>query len=227
MIFATKPKMHTHHFFVEHSNSSELLDSETEPCLMMEHVLEDVTIPDGHSHNMISSGHSILSGSCLRHSESMNNSIHRHASEHTSTFFTDGLNDSFASDSSSDLYGNVSLVDQVIDVDNLITRLLKVIRIIQLENDEVMNELQEERDGYCQQVDRQKEASKHATKQLNDWETVTGQLKTEVNRLTQQVDEKYGEIEALRCELNDQRDVNEVNIGDGRPASIPKICSFS
>lgn len=32
-----------------------MLDSETEPCLMMENVLEDVTMPDSHSHNMVSS----------------------------------------------------------------------------------------------------------------------------------------------------------------------------
>lgn len=37
------------------SDSTEMLDSETEPCLMMENVLEDVTMPDSHSHNMVSS----------------------------------------------------------------------------------------------------------------------------------------------------------------------------
>lgn len=33
----------------DQSSSNEMLDSETEPCLMMEHVLEDVVIPDGSS----------------------------------------------------------------------------------------------------------------------------------------------------------------------------------
>lgn len=33
----------------DRSSSNEMLDSETEPCLMMEHVLEDVVIPDGTS----------------------------------------------------------------------------------------------------------------------------------------------------------------------------------
>lgn len=39
----------------DESDSTEMLDSETEPCLMMENVLEDVTMPDSHSHNMVSS----------------------------------------------------------------------------------------------------------------------------------------------------------------------------
>lgn len=39
----------------------------------------------------------------------------------------------------------VGLVDQVIDVDNLVTKLLKVLRIIQLDNDTCIQELKEER----------------------------------------------------------------------------------
>lgn len=39
----------------------------------------------------------------------------------------------------------ISLVDQIIDVDNLVTKLLKVLRIIQLENDTCMDELHDER----------------------------------------------------------------------------------
>ena len=38
-----------------------------------------------------------------------------------------------------------SLVDQVIDVDNLVTKLLKVLRIIQLENDTCIQELKDEK----------------------------------------------------------------------------------
>lgn len=38
----------------EESDSTEMLDSETEPCLMMENVLEDVTMPDSHSQNLVS-----------------------------------------------------------------------------------------------------------------------------------------------------------------------------
>lgn len=44
----------------DESDSTEMLDSETEPCLMMENVLEDVSMPDSHSHNMVSSTGLIL-----------------------------------------------------------------------------------------------------------------------------------------------------------------------
>lgn len=40
---------------------------------------------------------------------------------------------------------SVDLVDQVIEVDNLVTKLLKVLRIIQLDNDTCIQELKEER----------------------------------------------------------------------------------
>ena len=40
-------------------SSSDLLDFETEPCLMMESVLEDVPLPDTYSHNMVSSSDSL------------------------------------------------------------------------------------------------------------------------------------------------------------------------
>lgn len=38
-----------------------------------------------------------------------------------------------------------SLVDQVIDVDNLVTKLLKVLRIIQLDNDTCIQELKDDK----------------------------------------------------------------------------------
>lgn len=40
-------------------SSSDLLDFETEPCLMMESVLEDVPLLDTYSHNMVSSSDSL------------------------------------------------------------------------------------------------------------------------------------------------------------------------
>lgn len=45
----------------------------------------------------------------------------------------------------SDYCPAVGLVDQVIDVDNLVTKLLKVLRIIQLDNDTCIQELKEEK----------------------------------------------------------------------------------
>lgn len=38
-------------------------------------------------------------------------------------------------------YSAQSLVDQVIDVDNLVTKLLKVLRIIQMDNDNCVQQL--------------------------------------------------------------------------------------
>lgn len=200
---------------------------------MMEPVLEDVIVPDGHSHNMISSGHSMLSCSRLTHSESLNNLsqaiINRQISEQASMSLTESLNASFTSDMSSvSDYGTcISLVDQVIDVDNLVTRLLKVIRIIQLENEEVMNELQDERDGYCQQVDDQKNTNKMVVKQLKDWETLGSKLKSEVKELQQKLSKKDDEIEDTRCDLNNQRKEVEVSTQLSRfLVHIHNVCFF-
>ncbi|RZC35381.1 WEB family protein [Asbolus verrucosus] len=172
----------------DNSSPNEMLDSETEPCLMMEHVLEDVVIPDGHTHNMISSCHSMLSSQ----SES----------------FIDMSRSSFSTDMPSlcDIFPSLSLVDQVIDVDNLVTRLLKVIRIIQLENDDCMNELQEQRDRLSEQVDKQKENNKLVGKQLKDWEVLGARLKTEVKELMYQLSKKNNEIDGIKTELNKQRE---------------------
>lgn len=177
---------------------------------MMEPVLEDVIVPDGHSHNMISSGHSMLGCTRLTHSESLNNLsqaiLNRQMSEQES------LNASFTSDMSSvSDYGTcISLVDQVIDVDNLVTRLLKVIRIIQLENEDVMNEVQDERDSFCQQVEKQKDTNKIVVKQLKDWEILGARLKSEVKELMQRLSVKNADMEEMKCELNGQRKEVEV-----------------
>lgn len=173
------------------------MDSETEPCLMMEHVLEDVVIPDGYTHNMISSCHSILSSQ--------------------SDSFLDMSRSSYSTDMPSlcEIFPSFSLVDQVIEVDNLVTRLLKVIRIIQLENDDCMNELQEQRDRLSEQVDKQKETNKLVGKQLKDWEILGARLKTEVKELMHQLSKKNNEIDSIKTELNKQRDEVEVGICRG------------
>lgn len=192
-----------------------MLDSETEPCLMMENVLEDVAVPDGHSHNMISSCHSMIN-SRLTHSESLNNLTqsyynNRQTSEQIINF-TESLNASFTSDIShtSEYSNSISVVDQVIEVDNLITRLLKVIRIIQLENEDCMNEVQEERDAFSQQVDKQKETNKIVVKQLKDWEVLGARLKSEVKELIHKLTKKNEEINDIKCDLNQQRHEVEV-----------------
>lgn len=48
-------------FIIPEENSADLLDSETEPCLMMESVLEDVHVADTYSQNLVSSHHSVVS----------------------------------------------------------------------------------------------------------------------------------------------------------------------
>lgn len=170
------------------NSSSELLDSETEPSLMMEHVLEDVVVPDGHTHNMISSCHSILSSQ---------------SEMSRSNYSTDMP--------LCEIFPSFSLVDQVIDVDNLVTRLLKVIRIIQLENEDCTNELQEQRDRLSEQVDKQKETNKLVSKQLKDWEILGARLKTEVKELMHQLSRKNNEIDSIKTELNKQREEVEVH----------------
>jgi len=42
-------------------DSTEMLDSETEPCLIMDNVLEDVQPPDSHSQNLVSTSTVMLS----------------------------------------------------------------------------------------------------------------------------------------------------------------------
>lgn len=190
-------------FFVAESDSTEMLDSETEPCLMMDNVLEDVAMPDSHSHNMVSSStrisqiempSSLESGAnaMISHDESLDNlsqaitnrqqielqssiiasgrSPRRQfrqsteqrpangggagtatAGDHTTASHSSSLEDddnsccgeaSIAEMPSICEYCNAqSLVDQVIDVDNLITKLLKVLRIVQMDNDHCIQEL--------------------------------------------------------------------------------------
>ncbi|KAK0178963.1 hypothetical protein PV327_007799 [Microctonus hyperodae] len=156
-------------------SSAELLDFETEPCLMMESVLEDVALPDTYSRNMVSSSDSLrralsvpepitetTMSSCQINDEctSLTNLTQailnrRRAEEHEDD---DEDDDDGGSISDSEATGHtdvavptvdyctaVNLVDQVIEVDNLVTKLLKVLRIIQLENDTCIRELRDEK----------------------------------------------------------------------------------
>ncbi|XP_031350152.1 myosin-9 [Photinus pyralis] len=189
---------------LDNSDSTEMLDSETEPCLMMEPVLEDVLIPDGHSRNMISSGHGLLSSARLTQSESLNNLFCRQMSEQK---LTENLSSSFSGEmpSLTEICPPVPLVDQVIDVDNLVTKLLKVLRIIQIENDDCMNELQDDHDLLSDQVNKQKDANKIVAQQLKDWEVLGAHLKREITELMQQLSRKNNEIDDLKSDLNHNR----------------------
>lgn len=64
-----------------------MIDSETEPCLMMDNVLENVHMPDTHSYNMVSSGvvaaisqiempPEMSSSSASRHENPFQSSVH-------------------------------------------------------------------------------------------------------------------------------------------------------
>ncbi|KAK9890642.1 hypothetical protein WA026_012002 [Henosepilachna vigintioctopunctata] len=188
----------------ETSSSTEMLDSETEPCLMMEHVLEDVVIPDGHSHNMISSTHSLMN-SRLTHSESLKDLsqaiLNREKFEQSNS-----MNVSLSSEAGANELFPMSLVDQVIDVDNSITRLLKVIRIIQVESEDCMNELEDQKECLTEQIEKQKETNKFVVKQLKDWEFLGARLSSEVKDLKNKLAEKDSSLEKVKIELNKQRE---------------------
>ncbi|KYM99720.1 hypothetical protein ALC62_09338 [Cyphomyrmex costatus] len=149
-------------------SSSDLLDFETEPCLMMESVLEDVPLPDTYSHNMVSSSDSLRRAlSFSETSDEHNMRKTKYIDECTSlTNLTqailhrrkanegdddcDSVNESDSGTNDGpmplvDYCPSVDLVDQVIEVDNLVTKLLKVLRIIQLDNDTCIQELKEEK----------------------------------------------------------------------------------
>lgn len=143
---------------------SEMLDSETEPCLMMENVLEDVPMPDSHTHNLISSSmiasiHSLDDGD-NQQEDSLHNLCeaiaNRQKIEQQTTLMM--MNQSMHSERDGsggahdrDTLMSISnceqefpveiLVDHVIDVDNLVTKLLKVLRIIQMDNDNCIQQL--------------------------------------------------------------------------------------
>ncbi|XP_045475050.1 putative leucine-rich repeat-containing protein DDB_G0290503 isoform X2 [Harmonia axyridis] len=193
----------------ETSSSNEMLDSETEPCLMMEHVLEDVVVPDGHSHNMISSTHSMMN-TRLTHSESLKDLsqaiLNREKSEQANS-----LSLSFTGEFGGEDTFPVPLIDQVIDVDNSITRLLKVIKIVQVDAEERMTDLEDQKDCYSEQIEKQKETNKFVVKQLKDWELLGARLKAEVKDLKGKVSEKDSELEKFKLELNKQREQLEQN----------------
>ncbi|XP_076666121.1 microtubule-binding protein cornetto isoform X2 [Andrena cerasifolii] len=149
-------------------SSSDLLDFETEPCLMMESVLEDVPLPDTYSHNMVSSSDSLrralsfpetvdesnlkktrINDECSSLTNLTQAILHRRKVENEEDDDCDSISESDTGTNdgplASDYCPAVGLVDQVIDVDNLVTKLLKVLRIIQLDNDTCIQDLKEEK----------------------------------------------------------------------------------
>ncbi|XP_014231812.1 uncharacterized protein LOC106655771 isoform X1 [Trichogramma pretiosum] len=149
-------------------STSDLLDFETEPCLMMENVLEDVSLPDTYSHNMISSCDSFRRVMSISDPVADENEIRKAKLRKETSSLTNLtqaiMNRRKVEDEEEELDAthilengpfdasltdycppSSSLVDQVIDVDNYLTKLLKVLRIIQLENDTCIQELKDEK----------------------------------------------------------------------------------
>ncbi|XP_023247441.1 uncharacterized protein LOC106635865 isoform X2 [Copidosoma floridanum] len=147
-------------------SSSDILDFETEPCLMMESVLEDVPLPDTYSHNMVSSSDSLrrvlnvpetveesvnINGESSSSLTNLTQAIlHRRRVEDEEEENCESISESENGPSEATLPMTeycpaTSLVDQVIDVDNLVTKLLKVLRIIQLDNDTCIQELKDDK----------------------------------------------------------------------------------
>lgn len=155
-------------------DSTEMLDSETEPCLIMDNVLEDVRMPDSHSQNLVSTSQIMISqieapsemlkslptgddGSLDNLSQAIANrqqiELHTGAMATRSALRQQQSERNSTSDdiSGQESVGDVpsigefctaqSLVDQVIEVDNSVTKLLKVLRLVQMDNDNCIQEL--------------------------------------------------------------------------------------
>ena len=156
-------------------DSTEMLDSETEPCLIMDNVIEDANLPDSHSQNLVSSSQIMISqievpSEMLKSSingddGSLDNLSQAIANRQQIELQTGAMatrsalrqqQQSERNSTSDDISGQESigevpsigdfctaqsLVDQVIDVDNSVTKLLKVLRLIQMDNDNCIQEL--------------------------------------------------------------------------------------
>ena len=151
-----------------------MLDSETEPCLIMDNVLESAQMHDSHSQNLVSTSQMMLSqieapsemlkctmngddGSLDNLSQAIANrqqielqtgamatrsALRQQQSERNSTSDDISGQESVGEvPSIGDFCSAQSLVDQVIEVDNSVTKLLKVLRLVQLDNDNCIHEL--------------------------------------------------------------------------------------
>lgn len=222
------------------SDSTEMLDSETEPCLMMENVLEDVTMPDSHSHNMVSSTGLMLTShmeiktdaamdkeeeSIFNLSQAIANRqkieqqthlIMRHNSDH-STSDDISVHDSIAEmPSIAEYYSAQSLVDQVIDVDNLVTKLLKVLRIIQMDNDNCVQQLIGDKNKL--QLNKEELLEK-----LRDWEMLNAKLKNELEDASHQLIVNGSDLANSKLEL--QRHRNEIDRLNIDICNLSTLCS--
>lgn len=193
---------------------SEMLDSETEPCLMMENVLEDVSMPDSHTHNLISSSmvssiHSLDGGD--KQEDSLHNLCeaiaNRQKIEQQTTLMM--MNQSMHSERDGGTHDRDTLmtmsncdqefpieilVDHVIDVDNLVTKLLKVLRIIQMDNDSCIQQLINEK--YAMTL-----TSKQKTEQLNNVKSIFNYYRNALQLNSEETMDKLKDADDLNEKL--------------------------
>ncbi|XP_046391508.1 pneumococcal serine-rich repeat protein [Ischnura elegans] len=98
--------------------------------------------------------------------------------------------------------GADSLVDQVIEVDNLLTKLLKVLRIIQMENDSYMEEMNEERAHLSDRVRSEEKKNIKAHDQIKNWEEMGAILRSELSEALVTLQNRTMELEEARIQLS-------------------------
>ncbi|XP_066998165.2 serine-rich adhesin for platelets [Anabrus simplex] len=99
-----------------------------------------------------------------------------------------------------------SLVDQIIDVDNLVTKLLKVLRILQLENDTCIGELTDERRQLAEQVRREEKDKEDTADALWNWECLGARLRSELEEARLQLEVKVKELEETKLDVRHYRE---------------------
>ncbi|XP_055909885.1 myosin-2 heavy chain isoform X2 [Eupeodes corollae] len=229
----------------DESDSTEMLDSETEPCLMMDNVLEDVTMPDSHSHNMVSSTGIAISqielppdlvhaGDDSLHNLSQAITNRQQAElQITSTALNvvcqlgknveNSLVDEISFHESVaempsivDYCSTQALVDQVIEVDNLITKLLKVLRLIQMDNDLCIQQLIVDKNKLQQNKEDMLE-------KLKDLQDMNNKLQDELMDATQELMMKTADLTTSKADI--QRHRNEIDRLNEDICQLSTLCS--
>ncbi|PNF19621.1 hypothetical protein B7P43_G01091 [Cryptotermes secundus] len=121
-----------------------------------------------------------------------------------------------------DCYPAITLVDQIIDVDNLVTKLLKVLRIIQLENDTCVDELHDERIQLAEQVRREQESRREVQEEMRNLEQIRARLHVEVQDLHLQLQRRVQELENTRDEL--QQHQNQIEQLTRELHNLSSVC---
>ncbi|EDW18532.2 ciliary rootlet coiled-coil protein 2 isoform X1 [Drosophila mojavensis] len=241
------------------SDSTEMLDSETEPCLlMMDNVLEDVVQPDSHSHNMVSSCTGMISqielptdlisqcsqqqqlqqhqptaagnsddslqqlSQAITNRQQMELHVHKLSvlpSNNREQCNTEELSchDSLAELPSLMEYSTAqAVVDQVIEVDTLVTKLLKVLRLVQLDNDNCIQQLIVDKNKLQQHKEDMLE-------KLKDLEDDNLKLQDELMDATQELMIKGSDLSGAKAEM--QRHRNEIDRLNEDICTLSTLCS--